>query len=85
MLKNQSLNFTSKPELFLLISASILVFLAGSLLLLIFFGAVVFGVFWKEKIRKAIDLIARQTSIFKSRKDTRRVQVARARKRPFAL
>ncbi len=55
MLKNQSLNFTSKPELFFLIGASILVFLAGSMLLLIFFGAVVFGVFWKEKINRAFD------------------------------
>lgn len=55
MLKNQSLNFSSKPELFFLISASILVFLAGSLFLLIFFGIVVFGVFWREKINKTFD------------------------------
>ena len=57
MLKHQSLNFTNKPELFILISASILVFLAGSMLLLIFFGVVVFGVFWKEKINKTFDRI----------------------------
>ncbi len=55
MPKNQSLIFTSKPELFFLISASILVFLAGSMFLLIIFGAVVFGGFWKEKINNTFD------------------------------
>lgn len=57
MLKKTSLNFTSKPELFILIGASILIFLAGSMLLLTFFGTVVFSVFWKEKINKTFDQI----------------------------
>ncbi len=55
MHKNQSLNFTSKPEIFFQISASIVVFLAGSMLLLIFFGTVVFGYCWKEKVSKTVD------------------------------
>jgi len=55
MLKHQPLNFTSKPELFFLISASILVFLAGSMLLLVCFGAAVFGFFGKEKLSQQFD------------------------------
>ena len=55
MHKYQPLNFTSKPELFLLISVSILIFLAGSMLLLTGFGMVVLVFLWKGKISNTFD------------------------------
>jgi hypothetical protein len=54
MLKQKPLNSTRPHELIILISASILIFLASSMLLM-GFGVAVIGVLWKEKITKSID------------------------------
>ena len=55
MRKTKSLGFTNKAKLFVLISGSILIFLAGSALLLLCFGLAVFGNFGKEKRSRLCD------------------------------
>ena len=55
MRKTKSFAFATKTELFVLISGSMLIFLAGSAFLLICFGLAVAGYFWKEKISRTFD------------------------------
>jgi hypothetical protein len=55
MLYKKSFAFSTKFELFVLIGCSMLVFLAGSMFLLVCFGADVLGFFGKEKLSQQFD------------------------------
>lgn len=55
MLHNKSLASATKFELIVLIGCSMLVFLAGSMFLLVCFGAAILGFFGKEKLSQKID------------------------------
>lgn len=57
MLHKKSLAFTTKFELFVLIGCSLLVFLAGAVLLLVCFGMAVLVFFGKEKLSQQFDKI----------------------------